>query len=132
MPPPVLLRGTHSLAREGLRESQFRRRDRHCGTTSIKTIPTSICQISQNARPTFITIYLYCMYLHALLLLHVLVVGNCKKFYPHVFEKKLLDYILQMHVNTIFWNRFIRYIYTVLFFKVRLWFILLLLNSLVH
>ncbi len=31
-PPPVLGGGAHSLAREGLGESQFRRGDIHCGT----------------------------------------------------------------------------------------------------
>jgi hypothetical protein len=34
-PPPVLGGGAHSLAREGLRESQFRRGDIHCGTLYI-------------------------------------------------------------------------------------------------
>jgi hypothetical protein len=33
--PPVLGGGAHSLAREGLGESQFRRGDRHCGTLYI-------------------------------------------------------------------------------------------------
>jgi hypothetical protein len=31
-PPPVLGGGAHSLAREGLGESQFRRGDIHCGS----------------------------------------------------------------------------------------------------
>ncbi len=35
-PPPVLGEGTHSLAREGLGESQFRRGDIHCGTLYIR------------------------------------------------------------------------------------------------
>jgi hypothetical protein len=34
-PPPVLGGGAHSLAREGLGESQFRREDIHCGTLYI-------------------------------------------------------------------------------------------------
>jgi hypothetical protein len=34
-PPPVLGGGAHSLAREGLGESQFRRGDIHCGTLYI-------------------------------------------------------------------------------------------------
>jgi hypothetical protein len=34
-PPPVLGGGAHSLAREGLGESQFRRGDVHCGTLYI-------------------------------------------------------------------------------------------------
>jgi hypothetical protein len=34
-PPPVLGGGAHSLAREGLGESQFRRGDIHCGTLTI-------------------------------------------------------------------------------------------------
>jgi hypothetical protein len=34
-PPPVLGGGEHSLAREGLGESQFRRGDIHCGTLYI-------------------------------------------------------------------------------------------------
>jgi hypothetical protein len=32
---PVLGGGTHSLAREGLGEPQFRRRDIHCGTLYV-------------------------------------------------------------------------------------------------
>jgi hypothetical protein len=34
-PPPVLGGGAHSLAREGLGESQIRRGDIHCGTLYI-------------------------------------------------------------------------------------------------
>jgi hypothetical protein len=34
-PPPVLGGGEHSLAREGLGESQFRRGDRHCGSLYV-------------------------------------------------------------------------------------------------
>jgi hypothetical protein len=37
-PPPVLGGGAHSLAREGLGESQFRRGDIHCGTFYIRTL----------------------------------------------------------------------------------------------
>ncbi len=33
--PPVLGGGAHSLAREGLGESQFRRGDTHCGTLYV-------------------------------------------------------------------------------------------------
>ncbi len=36
-PPPVPGEGAHSLAREGLGESQFWRRDLHCGTLYIHT-----------------------------------------------------------------------------------------------
>ncbi len=43
-PRPVLGGGTHSLAREGLGESQFRRGDTHCGTLYIYVLwDTALC-----------------------------------------------------------------------------------------
>jgi hypothetical protein len=46
-PPPLVLGGeTHSLAREGMGESQFRRGDIHCGTLYICTLCLQILGIS--------------------------------------------------------------------------------------
>jgi hypothetical protein len=45
-PPPVLGGGAHSLAREGLGESQFRRGDIHCGTLYIYVLCARMPQIS--------------------------------------------------------------------------------------
>ncbi len=41
-PPPVLGGGAHSLAREGLPESQFRRGDIYCGTLYINVLCGSV------------------------------------------------------------------------------------------
>jgi len=50
-PLPVLGERTHSLAREGLGESQFRRGDIHCGTLYIYVV----CKKNQASNSIFIS-----------------------------------------------------------------------------